>query len=164
LFTYLSIDIKDHDQANLLSCIPSSNIFIEAGIDAGGILVHCVGGRSRSVAFLAAFLMSSCGWSFDYVINIIKIARPATSINPGFEAQLLAYAQTNYDVYAAQQILLQSRLRELKRFRVFDRDTMECLHSRGSPLLESSTDAVGYKRSWVDRNGSRSCLTKLLIY
>lgn len=56
---------------------------------------------------------------FDYVINIIKAARPAASINPGFEAQLRAYAQTNYDVYAAQQVLLQSRLRALKQLRVF---------------------------------------------
>jgi protein-tyrosine phosphatase len=88
-------------------------------MDAGGILVHCYGGRSRSVAFVAAFLMSCCGWSFDYDINIIKAARPAASINPGFEAQLRAYAQTNYDVYAAQQVLLQSRLRALKKLRVF---------------------------------------------
>jgi protein-tyrosine phosphatase len=117
----LSIDIRDQEHANLffLSCIPSSNIFIEAGMDAGGILVHCYGGRSRSVAFVAAFLMSCCGWSFDYDINIIKAARPAASINPGFEAQLRAYAQTNYDVYAAQQVLLQSRLRALKQLRVF---------------------------------------------
>jgi protein-tyrosine phosphatase len=70
-------------------------------MDAGGILVHCVGGRSRSVAFVAAFLMSCCGWSFDYVINIIKAARPAAFINPGFE------------------VLLQSRLRALKQLRVF---------------------------------------------
>ena len=133
-------------------------------MDAGGILVHCVGGRSRSVAFVAAFLMSSCGWSFDYVINIIKTARPATSINPGFEAQLRAYAQTNYDVYAAQQILLQSRLRMLKQLRVFDRDTMECLHSRNSPILDHSTEAVGYKRSWADTKGTSYFYTHALTY
>ena len=34
-FTYLSIDIRDKDDANILSCIPASNIFIEAGVDAG---------------------------------------------------------------------------------------------------------------------------------
>ena len=58
-FTYLSIDIRDKDESNLLACIPASNIFIEAGIDAGGVLVHCFGGRSRSAALVAAFLMSS---------------------------------------------------------------------------------------------------------
>ena len=29
LFSYLTIDLRDKDYANLLSCIPASNIFIE---------------------------------------------------------------------------------------------------------------------------------------
>ena len=64
-FTYLSIDIRDKEDANILSCIPASNIFIEAGVDSGGVLVHCFGGRSRSAAFVVAFLMSSRGWTFE---------------------------------------------------------------------------------------------------
>jgi len=42
----------------------------------------------------------------------------------------------------------------LKQLRIFDRDTMECLHSRNSPTPDRSTEAVGYKRSWVDSKGS----------
>ena len=66
LFTYLSIDIRDKEDANILSCIPASNIFIETGVDAGGVLVHCFGGRSRSAAFVVAFLISSRGWNYDF--------------------------------------------------------------------------------------------------
>lgn len=64
-FTYLSIDIRDKEDANILSCIPASNIFIEAGMDSGGVLVHCFGGRSRSAAFVVAFLMSSHEWTYE---------------------------------------------------------------------------------------------------
>ena len=79
---------------------------------------------------------------------------PVNGLIPvGFDASK-GNAQTNYDVYAAQQILLQSRLRMLKQLRVFDRDTMECLNSRNSPILDSSTEVVGYKRSWVDTKGA----------
>eukprot|EP01041_Mallomonas_annulata_P005503 gene5503-11091_t len=97
-FTYLSIDIRDKDNANLLSCIPAANIFIEAGMESGGVLVHCCGGRSRSSAFVTAFLMSSRSLTVDQVYPIIRIARPVAAINGGFISQLKAYALAGYDV------------------------------------------------------------------
>lgn len=39
-FTYLSISIRDKDYSNLLSCLPITTVFIQAGIRAGGVLVH----------------------------------------------------------------------------------------------------------------------------
>jgi hypothetical protein len=43
-FTYLTIDIRDAAASDILSCIPASNIFIEAALNSGGeVLVHwCV--------------------------------------------------------------------------------------------------------------------------
>lgn len=42
-FTYLSVSIRDKEYANLLSCLPVATLFLRAGIDAGGVLVHwCV--------------------------------------------------------------------------------------------------------------------------
>lgn len=70
-FTYLTIDIRDKEDANILSCIPASNIFIEAGVDSGGVLVHCFGGRSRSAAFVVAFLMSSREWTYEQASKLI---------------------------------------------------------------------------------------------
>ena len=116
-FTYFSIDIRDKDESNILSCIPSSNIFIEAGVDAGGVLVHCFGGRSRSAALVSAYLMSSRNWTLDRALAVITAARPVACINKGFERQLGAYMCTNYDVYAAQQVLLLNRVRSLRHIR-----------------------------------------------
>lgn len=113
-FTYLSIDIRDKEYSNLLSCIPAANIFIEAGIEAGGVLVHCSGGRSRSAAFISAYLMSTLNQSFEQVFPIICQARPVAAVNTGFVSQLKAYSLTCYDVYAAQQILLRRRVRLLR--------------------------------------------------
>lgn len=116
-FTYLSVEIRDKDDSNLLACIPTTNIFIEAGIDHGGILVHCFGGKSRSPAFICAYLMSTCHWTFDQAYTIVKQARPSVDINIGFECQLRAYEAAQYDVYIAQQLLLRARIRDLHLLR-----------------------------------------------
>ena len=71
------------ETSNILSCIPAANIFIEAGIDSGGVLVHCFGGRSRSAAFIAAYLISSYGMDYDDAISTIKRYRPTICINKG---------------------------------------------------------------------------------
>lgn len=113
----MSVEIRDKDGSNILSCIPTTNIFIEAGLDRGGVLVHCFGGKSRSPAFIAAYLMSSSGVSFDEANRVLKSARPAVDINLGFEYQLRAYAAAKYDVYVAQQLLLRARIRELHLLR-----------------------------------------------
>lgn len=47
----------------------------------------------------------------------IVAARPVASVNRGFESQLRAYSETNYDVYAAQQVLLRNRIRALHTLR-----------------------------------------------
>ena len=117
-FTYLYIDIKDKETSNVLSCIPTTNIFIEAGIDAGAVLIHCYGGVSRSAALIAAFLMSSYGWSYDHTINELKSKRSVIAINAGFEQQLKAYSRCNFDVYTAQQLLLRDRIKSLKDYRI----------------------------------------------
>eukprot|EP00602_Paraphysomonas_sp_CaronLab_P007957 CAMPEP_0185035108 /NCGR_PEP_ID=MMETSP1103-20130426/25857_1 /TAXON_ID=36769 /ORGANISM="Paraphysomonas bandaiensis, Strain Caron Lab Isolate" /LENGTH=709 /DNA_ID=CAMNT_0027572037 /DNA_START=248 /DNA_END=2377 /DNA_ORIENTATION=- len=122
-FTYLSIDIRDKDEANILACIPASNIFIEAGVDSGGVLVHCYGGRSRSAALVTAFLMSSLNWSYAKCLACIQTSRPMACINPGFEAQLKAYYHASCDVYIAQQVLLQGRVRALQSYRAIKGST-----------------------------------------
>jgi len=117
IFTYLSVDIRDKDDSNILACIPTSNIFIEAGMDCGGVLVHCVGGRSRSAALIAGYLMSSGDMSYDEALSLILSVRPVVSVNRGFEIQLRAYSKNCYDVYSAQQVLVRSRIKALNKLR-----------------------------------------------
>lgn len=111
------MDLRDKESANILSCLSSANIFIEAGIEAGGVFVHCFGGRSRSAAFITAFIMSSTACSYEEAHATVFRVRPLIAINKGFEMQLRAYADANYDVYVAEQKLLQSRISMLCRLR-----------------------------------------------
>mmetsp|Transcript_34846 Transcript_34846/g.64987 ORF Transcript_34846/g.64987 Transcript_34846/m.64987 type:complete len:753 (-) Transcript_34846:599-2857(-) len=131
-FTYLSIDIRDKEESNILSSIPAANIFIEAGVASGGVLVHCYGGRSRSAAFVCAFLMSSHGWPYEQAQGMIYSARPVACINSGFEAQLRAYIYSNYDVYVAQQVLLLGRVQALQKYRAIRGTTENELEIKAS--------------------------------
>lgn len=94
------------ESTNLLSAIAAVNIFIEAGIDKGGVLVHCAGGRSRSAAFVVAFIMSTLGCGYDQAYAQVKRARPVASVNRGFEQQLRAYGAAKCNVFAAHQMVL----------------------------------------------------------
>ena len=104
--------------------------------------MHCFGGRSRSAAFIAAYLMCNFGWSYEKTIGIIVAGRPVASVNKGFEKQLRAYAQTNYDVYATQQMLLRNRIKALHDIRGLSTDS-------GTWKVPSKG---GNKRSWGDRD------------
>jgi len=42
LITHINAYVRD--TSNILACIPTTNIFIEAGMENGGVLVHCFGG------------------------------------------------------------------------------------------------------------------------
>ena len=44
--------------------------YFPQGVASGGVLVHCYGGRSRSAAFVCAFLMSSHGWPYEQAQGI----------------------------------------------------------------------------------------------
>lgn len=155
-FTYLSVEIRDRDSSNILACIPTTNIFIEAGIERGGVLVHCFGGKSRSAAFVSAYIMSSMGWSFDEAYNLVKAARPIVEINAGFECQLRAYHAANCDVYLAQQLLLRTRVRALLRQRELNMQVAQnAVHGSneqhlpptGPPAVQSTVPVRGLEHS-----------------
>jgi hypothetical protein len=110
--------------------------------------VHCFGGRSRSAALIAAYIMSSRQISFDETLKIIRAVRPIVSINKGFETQLRAYFEANFNVYVAQQILLRKRVKILRSRRI------ETNVGGAEPMVLASARSVspvassGHKRSW----------------
>jgi dual specificity phosphatase 12 len=110
-FTYFGVDLRDKEEVNILGAIGAANIFIDAGVEKGGVLVHCAGGRSRSAAFVVAYIMSTLGYTYDQAYDVLKAARPVVSINRGFEMQLRAYGATGCDLHASHQMMLRARVR-----------------------------------------------------
>ncbi|GLD92048.1 hypothetical protein PINS_up000581 [Pythium insidiosum] len=61
-FTYLSLHLRDKDDANLLSCLPAALIFVEAALRdprSGGVLIHWYVSQSRpAIALIAPPLLT----------------------------------------------------------------------------------------------------------
>ena len=61
--TITHIGIKDSQEANLLAILYTTNAFIREGLlenkKKGKVLVHCIGGISRSSAVVIAYVMES---------------------------------------------------------------------------------------------------------
>ncbi|DAZ96427.1 TPA: hypothetical protein N0F65_006473 [Lagenidium giganteum] len=112
-FVYLSVSIRDKDYSNLLSCLPLAMLFIECGLHAGGVLIHCAGGRSRSPAVAMAYLMIKQNMSFAAACDRMRTCRPVMSLNPGFELQLQCLEKAKGDVFLAHQMLLQAKLLDM---------------------------------------------------
>lgn len=85
-FEYKILEIDDSLEQNI------SDLFLEVinfiNNSKKNILIHCVSGRSRSVAFLTLFIMHKENKSFDKVYADLKIKYPKSLVNSSFQRQL----------------------------------------------------------------------------
>ncbi|KAI5092635.1 dual specificity protein phosphatase 18 isoform X1, partial [Silurus meridionalis] len=63
---------------------------------AGGTLVHCAAGMSRSPALIMAYLMKYKGVTLCQAHNWVRQSRPSIRLNEGFWDQLLDYEKRLY--------------------------------------------------------------------
>ena len=68
LFLYFLRALLRRDKANILTCLPITNLFIMNGIARGGVMVHCYGGKSRSAALVIGFLMFALRVVFSFFV------------------------------------------------------------------------------------------------
>lgn len=90
---YQLVDIYDDERANISQHFEQSNQFIEGGRAAGGVLVHCYAGVSRSATLVLAYLMSRERLPLKLAMQRVREARPAAQPNAGFFRQLEKYRQ-----------------------------------------------------------------------
>ncbi|KAG5189121.1 MAP kinase phosphatase with leucine-rich repeats protein 1-like protein [Tribonema minus] len=110
-FTYFNVDIRDREDAAILGALGATAVFIDAGVEKGGVLVHCAGGRSRSAAIIAGYLMAKHAYTFDRALEALRVVRPVVAINKGFEQQLRAFEATRFDLFKSNQMMLRARVR-----------------------------------------------------
>ncbi|XP_078438874.1 dual specificity protein phosphatase 1-like [Wolffia australiana] len=88
-FVYRKVEVLDNPYTDLSRYFDACIEFIDkARREGGGVLVHCVAGRSRSVTVVAAYLMQKNRMSLFQVLDLIKSKRPQICPNPGFIRQL----------------------------------------------------------------------------
>jgi len=88
-FVYKSLPLNDFSSQILP--IEESNMFLGKADEYHKVLIHCIEGKSRSVALALAYLMKREGWSLKYTYDLVKSRRPLIRPNDGFMKQLLEY-------------------------------------------------------------------------
>uniref|UniRef100_A0A0E0A8P0 Tyrosine-protein phosphatase domain-containing protein n=1 Tax=Oryza glumipatula TaxID=40148 RepID=A0A0E0A8P0_9ORYZ len=61
--------------------------------DKARVLVHCMSGKSRSAAFVMAFLMKTRGWRLAQCFQWVKERRPQVQLADAAQRQLIEYEQ-----------------------------------------------------------------------
>jgi len=93
----LQIAVDDMPFAEILTHLDKAVEWITWALNSGPdarVLVHCFQGISRSTTVVAAYLMSSRGWSVSKALTHIKAVRRVAEPNVGFVSQLKEYEAT----------------------------------------------------------------------
>ncbi|KNC87803.1 hypothetical protein SARC_00060 [Sphaeroforma arctica JP610] len=91
---YKNIPLLDSTEEDILSVLEESILFIDTAKDSNGkILVHCVGGISRSVAVILAYLVRTNEVTLDSAYAFMKERKSNISPNISFMGQLLEFSK-----------------------------------------------------------------------
>jgi hypothetical protein len=90
-FQYATVPVFDDEDTDLKAYMDSAVAFIHAGRRAGGVLVHCCAGQSRSAALIMAYLIAKAGMDVGAAWSTVRRARPCAHPNQGFLRQLQQY-------------------------------------------------------------------------
>jgi len=91
-FTYMTLDVEDNEEQNLIRFFPAAKNFIDSAIQQRGrVLVHCNGGISLSPSFVVMFVMQHYQLSWEDALHMVQNRRYCISPNGGFLTQIKEY-------------------------------------------------------------------------
>ena len=98
-FAYMTVPVDDRPNVNIRDYFHDAFAFIDEARNGGGaVLVHCFQGKSRSVAFVTAYVMCMARASFLEALDAVRRARPNAEPNPGFCIQLRKFERSGWKV------------------------------------------------------------------
>ncbi|KAK9790753.1 hypothetical protein WJX73_001438 [Symbiochloris irregularis] len=97
-FKYKTVLVYDDNDEDIMQHFHETNKFINEARQAGGALVHCYAGKSRSATLILAYLLACEGLPLHDAFAVLLAARPCAAPNSGFMQQL---AQFSSAVHAA---------------------------------------------------------------
>lgn len=89
---YMKIPVQDSSSENLVMWFKTAFDFIDQVRNCDGrVLIHCVGGISRSATVAVGYVMKHLQLPLDTAYRLVKEKRPTISPNLNFMGQLLEY-------------------------------------------------------------------------
>ena len=97
-FHYYNIGFEDTGLPLVEPELPGLFAFIEAALQRKeAVLIHCIGGVSRSATFTIAYVMTKQQLRFPQAFDHVRIRRQIVNPKPGFLEQLQAYEKRLFD-------------------------------------------------------------------
>ncbi|PPQ99189.1 hypothetical protein CVT26_014112 [Gymnopilus dilepis] len=140
-FTYMTLDVEDNEEQNLIRLFPAAKNFIDTAIQHGGrVLVHCNGGISLSPAFVVMFVMQHYQLSWEDALHLVQNRRYCISPNGGFLTQIKEY-EAIYKANVALAAFPPSQRPTVARRKRSDDDEEddERLDDRKRPLMQNDS-------------------------
>ncbi|RWS08043.1 dual specificity protein phosphatase MPK-4-like protein [Dinothrombium tinctorium] len=96
---YMFIRVNDHWDEDLISYFEPTYEFIKEGqITGRNVIVHCVGGVSRSATIVIAYLMNKYKWSYLKTFRYLEKKRSIIDPNYGFKEQLKLFEEMGFKI------------------------------------------------------------------
>ncbi|PCH40162.1 phosphotyrosine protein [Wolfiporia cocos MD-104 SS10] len=109
-FQYMTLDVQDSEEQNLIRLFPNAKNFIDAAILQGGrVLVHCNGGISLSPSFVVMYVMQHLNLAWEDALHLVQNRRYCISPNGGFLTQIKEYESIYKAHNAVAQFPVQPR-------------------------------------------------------
>lgn len=97
---YKRLILDDNPKQNIAKYFAESIKFIQDSISQKrNILVHCLGGKSRSVTIVVAYVMLKQNQTFEKALEFVKTQHRPSNPNPGFLNQLRMFEQCVVEYY-----------------------------------------------------------------
>uniref|UniRef100_A0A7S1X4L4 Protein-tyrosine-phosphatase n=1 Tax=Tetraselmis chuii TaxID=63592 RepID=A0A7S1X4L4_9CHLO len=101
-FEYKQVVVDDDEREDLVAHFSACFSFIDQALqnerEAGGVLVHCSAGCSRSASVCLGYVMWKEGLCYDEAWRVVHSARPCICPNDGFKKQLREFERIGYDL------------------------------------------------------------------
>lgn len=95
-FIYDYVPIRDLEEDSISPYFKRTYEFIEAGIQAGGVFVHCTAGVSRSASLVIAYLIKKYRAPYEEALSFVQRKRACVKPNPGFERELKSFEKAAF--------------------------------------------------------------------
>ena len=111
LITYLQLPVTDSISTLIMPYFSKSIEFIRSNKkdSKGSVLVHCLGGRSRSVTIMISYIMFEMRLGFDEAYEFVRKKHPLSTPNPGFIKQLKIFE------FCLEKYYIKSTINDMKK-------------------------------------------------
>ncbi len=95
-FKYLTLELQDTADQEMLPAFDAAHAFIAEAVDSGGaVLIHCQAGVSRSVTIAASFLIAHHRMTSAEALQFVQSKRPTAKPIQHFVEELKRYEKQN---------------------------------------------------------------------